>query len=71
MLHAAEDHQLESKVVQAALELEFLPEQAERQLDAADRWGRYAEILAYEDNTERISLEPTEASAPATPPESK
>jgi NitT/TauT family transport system ATP-binding protein len=71
MLQAAEHHQLESKVVQAALELEFLPEQAERQLDTAVRWGRYAEILAYEDNTEMIFLEPTEALAPMTPPESK
>jgi NitT/TauT family transport system ATP-binding protein len=71
MLRAAEHHQLEWDVVQAALELEFPPEEGKRQLDTAVRWGRYAEILAYEDNSEMISLEPMEALAPTTPSEPK
>lgn len=58
LLLAAEHHRLQWDVVQAALELEFPPEGAERQLDTAVRWGRYAEILAYEDDTGTIFLEP-------------
>jgi NitT/TauT family transport system ATP-binding protein len=63
LLHAAERHRLEWDVVRAALELEFPPEGAERQLDTAVRWGRYAEILSYEDDTGTIFLEPAETSA--------
>jgi NitT/TauT family transport system ATP-binding protein len=58
MLKATDSHQLKWDVVQTALELEFPPEEAERQLDAAVTWGRYAEILSYEDNTQLIYLEP-------------
>jgi NitT/TauT family transport system ATP-binding protein len=58
MLRAAENQRLGWNVVEAALELEFPSEEAKRQLDTAVRWGRYAEILAYEDNTEWIYLEP-------------
>lgn len=58
MLSAAENRQLTWEVVQKALELEFPPEEAERQLETAVGWGRYAEILAYEDNREVIYLEP-------------
>jgi NitT/TauT family transport system ATP-binding protein len=63
MLQAAEKHQLEWAVMVEALTLEFLPEQAERQMETAVRWGRYAEILAYEDNSEMISLEPQDTSS--------
>jgi NitT/TauT family transport system ATP-binding protein len=41
MLKAAEDRRLQWEVVQKALELEFPPEEAERQLDTAVAWGRY------------------------------
>jgi NitT/TauT family transport system ATP-binding protein len=58
ILTVADNRRLEWDVVQAALELDFPSEEAERQLDTAVNWGRYAEILAYEDNTELISLEP-------------
>lgn len=58
LLNAAENKRLQWEVVHTALELEFPPEEAERQLDTAVSWGRYAEILAYEDNTELIYLEP-------------
>jgi NitT/TauT family transport system ATP-binding protein len=58
MLKAKDNNKLEWGVVQTALELEFPTEEAERQLDTAVNWGRYAEILAYEDNTEMIYLEP-------------
>jgi len=49
MLRAADKLQLKWEVVHTALELEFPREEAERQLDTAVNWGRYAEILAYED----------------------
>jgi NitT/TauT family transport system permease protein len=32
---------------------------AERQLDIIVNWGRYAELLAYDDSTQTISLDPT------------
>lgn len=36
-------------MVQTALELGFLAEETERQLDTSINWGRYAEALAYDD----------------------
>jgi len=61
LLRAANNHQLEWDVVQTALELEFLPEEAERQLETAINWGRYAELLAYDDDSSAIYLEPAGA----------
>lgn len=58
LLRARDNLRLEWDVVQAALELEFPSEEAERQLDTAVNWGRYAELLVYEDDTEMIYLEP-------------
>lgn len=59
MLTATDGHQLKWNVIQTALELEFPSEEAQRQLDSAVNWGRYAEILAYDDDAELISLEPS------------
>lgn len=67
MLKATENHRLKWDVVQTALELEFPSEEAQRQLDAAVDWGRYAELLAYEDNTELIHLEPSAGVLPQSP----
>ncbi|MEW6387002.1 MAG: nitrate/sulfonate/bicarbonate ABC transporter ATP-binding protein [Thermodesulfobacteriota bacterium] len=61
MLGAADRKQLEWDVVQKALELEFHAEEAERQLETAINWGRYAELLAYDDSSEVLFLEPTGA----------
>ena len=58
MLKAADKRQLEWDVVQTALELEFHGQEAERQLDTAIDWGRYAEILAYDDSSQALYLEP-------------
>lgn len=57
MLKAADKHQLEWDVVHTALELEFPPEEADRQLETIINWGRYAELLAYDDGSEVIFLE--------------
>ena len=58
MLRAANKQELEWDVIQMALELEFPPEAAERQLDTIIDWGRYAEVIAYEDGSELLYLEP-------------
>ncbi len=58
MLKAAHNRQLEWDVIQTALELEFHAEEAERQLEIAIDWGRYAEIIAYDDASEMLFLEP-------------
>jgi len=51
MLTVADKHRLEYDVTLAALELEFPPDEARRQLDLAIEWGRYAELLTYDDSS--------------------
>ena len=57
LLSVAEGRRLKWDVVIRALELEFPPEEAENQLETIVNWGRYAEIIAYDDATETIFLE--------------
>jgi NitT/TauT family transport system ATP-binding protein len=57
MLRATNQHRLERGVVQTALELEFPPDEAVHQLDTAVDWGRYGEVMAYDDDSETFSLE--------------
>jgi NitT/TauT family transport system ATP-binding protein len=57
MLTAAEKHQLGRDVLMTALQLEFLPEEAERQLDTVAEWGRYSELLSYDDEVYYLELE--------------
>ncbi len=61
MLRAAAGQQLEKDVVETALGLEFPPEEAGRQLETIINWARYAELMAYDDSSEMIYLEPSEA----------
>ncbi len=61
MLRAAEKRQLKWDVIEMALSLEFPPEKAKSQIETLISWGRYAELLAYEDDAETISLEPEAA----------
>ena len=58
MLAATDRKQLEWDVIQKALELEFHESEAERQLETAIDWGRYAELLAYDDSSQILFLEP-------------
>jgi len=67
LLRAASQHRLEWEVVRASLELEFPPEEAERQLETIVQWGRYAEILSYDDSSEMIYLEPHAVSGVKAP----
>ena len=57
LLASADDHQLKWDFFLRVLELEFPKNEAERQLDTIVNWGRYAEVLAYDDDTEVIRLE--------------
>ena len=65
MLRAAENQRLKREVIQTALELEYPPERAEQQIETAIAWGRYAEIIAYDDSDEVLYSEP--ASMTTTP----
>lgn len=58
MLRAAEKKQLKSDVIETALGLEFPPEVAKSQMETLISWGRYAELLVYDDDAEIITLEP-------------
>ncbi len=57
MLAHSENHALDWDVIQTALELEFPPEEAEKQLDTLINWGRYAELLSYNDDKALVYLE--------------
>lgn len=56
-LNSAEKQQLPIKAVEEALEEDFPPEDAERQLETAVDWGRYAEVISYDDGSEVLYLE--------------
>jgi NitT/TauT family transport system ATP-binding protein len=61
LLRASEKNQQKWEVVQTALELEFPQEEAERQMETMIDWGRYAEVLSYDDKSRVIFLELGEA----------
>lgn len=63
MLHAAGDQRLKWDVVESALNLEFPPEVAQSQLENLINWGRYGELLAYDVQTEEISIDKETAPA--------
>ena len=63
MLRAAEKQRLRWDVIQTALELDFPAEEAQQQVEIVVEWGRYAEILAYDDDEEMLYLEPNVPSA--------
>lgn len=57
MLKSVPDHQLPYKVFYTALLPEFPDEMAERQLDVVIDWGRYAELIHYDDRDEALGLD--------------
>lgn len=65
MLGAARDQSLHWNVFETALTLEFPPDELERQLDTAVNWGRYAEILFFEDDILYIEEPPNGNAAAA------
>jgi NitT/TauT family transport system ATP-binding protein len=54
---AGDNKEMERDVVEAALELDFPAEEAERQLDTVINWGRYAELFTYDEDAGRFYLE--------------
>jgi NitT/TauT family transport system ATP-binding protein len=59
MLRAIPDQTLPWKVFYTALLPEFPDEIATRQIDVAIDWGRYGELLDYDDRDETLSLDPS------------
>lgn len=57
MLTHSENHALDWDVIQTALELEFPQDEAEKQLDTIINWGRYAELISYNDDKALVHLE--------------
>ncbi len=57
MLQRAGKHEMDWDLVKAALEQEFPPDDVEAQLDVLIDWGRYAELIAYDDQSEKLYLE--------------
>ena len=67
MLHADDEQSLPWKVFYTALLPEFPDELAVRQLDIAIDWGRYAELLDYDDRHELLSLDKSDGKATIAP----
>ncbi|MBV9282539.1 MAG: AAA-associated domain-containing protein [Chloroflexi bacterium] len=65
-LEAAPEHRMREDDLLEALEETFSPAEARRQLDTAIDWGRYAELLAYDDDAGAFFLE--EAGQPEANP---
>ncbi|MEZ4669933.1 MAG: nitrate/sulfonate/bicarbonate ABC transporter ATP-binding protein [Anaerolineae bacterium] len=57
MLDAVPDKTLPWKVFYTAMQPEFPDAIIERQLDVAIRWGRYAELIDYDDRNETLRLD--------------
>jgi NitT/TauT family transport system ATP-binding protein len=58
LLGASASRAIERGVAEAALELDFSPEDARRQIDTLVRWGRYAELVEYDDRSGVLRLAP-------------
>jgi NitT/TauT family transport system ATP-binding protein len=56
MLQNAEGKELKWDELKEALETEFTPKMADKQLDIVIDWGRYAELISYEDREEKFTL---------------
>jgi NitT/TauT family transport system ATP-binding protein len=66
MLQASPDKALPWRVFFAALRPEFPDKLAERQMDIVIDWGRYAELIDYDDRDEMVSLASTDRQAVAS-----
>jgi NitT/TauT family transport system ATP-binding protein len=56
MLQNADEHELKWDGLKDELETEFSPVIAEKQLDIIIDWGRYAELISYDDREEVFSV---------------
>lgn len=57
LLQASDKQPLKRDVIQLALNMEFSSEETENQIETLINWGRYGELLNYDDDTETLSLE--------------
>lgn len=57
MLRAADKQKLKIDVIETALSLDFPLDVAQSQIETLINWGRYAELLSYDDHTETIFIE--------------
>jgi NitT/TauT family transport system ATP-binding protein len=57
MLRASNSREVERDVAEAALAIDFTAEEARKQMEIAIRWGRYAEMLGYDDARGVLFLE--------------
>ncbi|MHC1770526.1 MAG: nitrate/sulfonate/bicarbonate ABC transporter ATP-binding protein [Flexilinea sp.] len=58
MLSSSEKQQLKWNTIETALSLEFSTKVANSQIETLINWGRYAELLAYDDDESMIYFEP-------------
>lgn len=58
MLRSSEKQQLKWNTIETALSLEFSTKVANSQIETLINWGRYAELLAYDDDESMIYFEP-------------
>ncbi len=65
MLRQTPDGRLPEDVIKTALSLELAPAEAEKQLDLMITWGRYGELLAYDEITHTVILEPAGVALPS------
>lgn len=63
LLRVADSQQLNARVVETALELEFAPEEVARQMETLINWGRYAELIAYDDEVFYVEPDSTTRAA--------
>jgi len=57
ILKSSDEKALKIDVVKAALSIEIPENELEKQIEIIIKWGRYAELIAYDDETEVIFLE--------------
>ncbi|BCX12903.1 MAG: ABC transporter ATP-binding protein [Thermosynechococcus sp.] len=63
-LMAKQNHRIPESLVLDILERHFTPQEAERQLNTAIDWGRYAELFGYDEPSKEIFLEVSEPEEP-------
>ncbi|MBI2867757.1 MAG: nitrate/sulfonate/bicarbonate ABC transporter ATP-binding protein [Chloroflexi bacterium] len=63
------DHRMEREFFQELLENHFSEDEANYQLSRAIEWGRYAELLGFNDDTDELFLEETEGDGAAAGPD--
>jgi NitT/TauT family transport system ATP-binding protein len=61
-LRSSPESKMPRDMLETVLQWEFSAEEATRQMDTAINWGRYSELLAFDDDSESVYLEPAEAS---------